>query len=89
MKHLLRVPTKETYAFIEAEYEGESDGAVAAYQELQRAIQGGTGIGMKKLAAVVHEYCTTGAISMGGNTDYSVNERALLSELTKLIRKNK
>lgn len=44
MKHILRVPTKEQFAFIEAEFEGSSEDAVLAYNELTRAVTDGVGL---------------------------------------------
>lgn len=88
MKYTLRIPTKEQYAYIEAEYEGDADGAVAAYQELTRAVQGGTGVGMKVLAGIVIELCQKGNIASGGDYDFSLNENLLLKEITKQLRTN-
>jgi hypothetical protein len=89
MKHLLRVPTNEQYAYIEAEYEGDANGAVEAYLSLTAAVRGGSGVGIKKLAQIIHEYCTTGVIVNGGDLDFSLNEKTLLGEIKKLIRKEK
>lgn len=38
MKHLLRVPTQEQYAYIEAEYEGSPEEAVAEYKRLTQLV---------------------------------------------------
>lgn len=93
MKYTLRIPTKEQYAYIEAEYEGDAladpEELVAAYNALTRAVLGGTGLGMKAFAALLVEYIQTGGIPNGGNNEYSTNESLLLGEITKLIRKNK
>lgn len=88
MKYTLRVPTKEPYAYIETEFEGDANEAVAAYQELTRAVQGGMGLGMKAFAAILVEYVKTGGIVDGGNHDFSTNERTLLSEIKKLLKTN-
>lgn len=88
MKYILRIPTKEQYAYIEAEYEGDADGAVAAYQELTRAVQGGTGVGMKMLASIIINLVKHAAIPGGGDYDFSTNESLLLKEITKQIRTN-
>lgn len=88
MKYLGHVPT-ESYGFISVEVEGTPDEAVMAYKELKRAYEGGEGHTMKEFAKMVYEYCTTEGIKNGGDSDYSSNEKLLLGELTKLIRKNK
>lgn len=87
-RYELRVPTKEQYAYITCFYEGDAAGAVSAYNELTRAVLGGTGVGMKALAGIVIELVKTGGISMGGNYDFSSNESALIGEITKQLRKN-
>lgn len=40
MKHHLRVPTKEQYAYIESEFEGTPEEAVAEYRRLTDLVQG-------------------------------------------------
>lgn len=39
MKHTLRVPTKESYAYIETEFEGTAEDAFAEYQKLTDMVQ--------------------------------------------------
>lgn len=77
------------FEYIHGEVEGEPSDAVMAFNDLKRAYEGGSGVGIKKIAAIVHEYCTTGGIVNGGDNDYSANESLLLGEITKIIRKDK
>ena len=44
MKYSLRIPTNEQFAFIEAEFEGDSEGAVDAYNTLTRLVKVGWGL---------------------------------------------
>lgn len=88
MKYELHVPV-EQYGFIAATIEGSAEDAVIAYKELARVWNGAEGVGISKLAQIIHEYCTTGAIAEGGGYDFSTNERLLLNEIKKLVRKNK
>lgn len=89
MKNILRIPTKEQYAYIETEFEGTPDEAVVEYLRLTSLVQGGAGVGMKALAQIIYEYCTTGAIVNGGEYDFSLNEKTLLGEIKKIVRNNK
>lgn len=92
MKYTLRLPTNDQYGYIEIEGEkdGENfEGVLAHYSEAMRRIKGGSGVGMKDFAKIVHEYCTTGNIVNGGEHDFSANEKALLGEIKKLVRKDK
>lgn len=91
MKYLLRVPTKEQYAYIEEEFEGDAEGAVSAYETLTRLVQGGVGISAKDFAKLIHEYCTSGEIVNGGDIHETLSpgQGVVLNELKKLIRKTK
>lgn len=88
MKYDYQIRTGE-YEFIHGEIEGTAEEAVAAFLDLRRQFNGGPGVGMKDFAKIVHEYCTTGNIVNGGEHDFSANEKALLGEIKKLVRKDK
>lgn len=84
----LRLPTIQ-YGYIEAHVEGTPSDAVLAYKELERAWNGGQGVGIKTLAEILIEYVRTGGIPSGGNYDFSTNEGLLLKEVGKVLRKEK
>lgn len=86
MKYLAHVPT-EQYGYISVEIEGTPEEAVEAYRALQGAWKGGDGLGMKSFAKVVLEYCTSKEIANGGDHNFSTNEKLLLGEIKKLLRK--
>lgn len=88
MKHTFHIATGQ-YEFIEQEFEGTPEEAVAAYNDLKRAYDGGEGMGMKEYAKVIVELVRTGGVKQGGNNDYSANESALLGAITKLLREEK
>lgn len=46
MKHLLRVPTSEQYAYIEFEFEGDRFDAVDEYKRLTEYVRNGPGSGL-------------------------------------------
>lgn len=85
MKYLAHVPV-EQYGFISAETDTAEE-AVAEYKALQRLYTGGSGIGMKKLAEIIVEYCTTKGMVNGHEHDFSTNEALLVGEIKKLLRK--
>lgn len=87
MKYLSHVPV-EQYGFISVETDTQEE-AVVEYKALQRLYTGGSGVGMKKLAEVITEYCQTGSIVEGHEYDFSTNEALLIGEIKKLIRKTK
>lgn len=87
MKFSYQIRTGE-YEFINGEVEGTAEEAVSAFHDLRRQFNGGQGVGMKDFARIVHEYCTTGAIQNGGDKDFSANEKLLLGEIKKLVRKD-
>lgn len=76
------------YEYLQFELEGTAEEAVEAYRSLQEAWKGGKGLGMKEFAKIVLEYCKTGAIVNGGDKDFSSNEKLLLGELKKIIRRS-
>lgn len=88
MKYEAHIKTGD-YSFLGFELEGTVEEAVQAYRDLERAYNGGAGVGIKKLAEIIHEYCKTGNIADGGGYDFSSNESLLLNELKKLVRKSK
>lgn len=88
MKYTGQISTGQ-YEYLNFELEGSAEEAVAEYKTLQRLYTGGSGVGIKKLAEVITEYCKTGSIVEGHEYDFSTNEALLIGEIKKLIRKSK
>lgn len=87
-KYEAHVPT-EQFGFISVTVEGSAHDAILAYKELSRLWNRGEGIGMKEFAKILVEYISTGQIAMGGDYEFSTNEKLLLNEVKKLMRKDK
>lgn len=89
MKHTFHIATGQ-YEFIESEIDTpmNAEEVVAAYHELKNASVGGEGIPTKEMAAILHEYCTTGKVAAGGNTyeNLSLEQKLLVKEVQRLIR---
>jgi hypothetical protein len=62
MKYHIRVPA-EQFAYLEAEFEGTADEAVAEYRHLTSLVAGAKGLESKDFNAILDEYLTTGKIS--------------------------
>lgn len=69
MKITLRIPTKDPYAFLEVEFEGEeaeldADQVVEVYEEYTRALNPKVGVGLeaKDFNHALDEYLETGAL---------------------------
>lgn len=67
MKHILRIPTTEQYAYVEAEFEGTSEDAVEAYRRLTDLVRGGAGITDKEFNDFLDVYLETGSIPNGAD----------------------
>lgn len=87
MKYILTYRVGD-FEKVDVEITGEPEDVVSEYLALKKAFSGGEGVGMKTLAKILHEYCSTGSIVDGGNYDFSLNEKTLLGEVKKLIRKS-
>lgn len=67
MKYTLRVAAPTKYCYIECEFEGESEEAVAEYDTLTKLMKSGEGIPAKDMNALLDEFLSTGSIQNGGN----------------------
>lgn len=56
MKALLRIPTKESYAYIEVECEGTDDEIVSQYRKMTVAVTGGFGLEEKEWNRILDNY---------------------------------
>ncbi len=88
MKHLLRIPTTEQYAYIEAEFEGTSEGAFAEYNrltDLVKGIEAGPGLTDKEFNAVFDNYRATGKVNIGADV-YAEMNKAQQDQIQSLKR---
>lgn len=90
MKYTLRVPTKEQYAYIEQEFEGEANDAVEAYNALTALVRGADGISESEFNKFFDTYRTTGK---PGDVDVwaqmSDYQKVIINELKKSYARNK
>lgn len=89
MKHLLRVPTNEQYAYIEQEFEGTPEGAVEAYDALTRLVKVGTGLELKPWNDLVDSYLETGSMSgdPGDLENLNAAQKWFVNEVKKSIKR--
>ena len=92
MKYHLRVPT-EMYAYIEAEYEGDTPGAVAAYRELTDAVKVKpdevVGLSALEFNRVLDKYLWQNNIDVGDFEQLNLAKQAVLQEIKKSKARNK
>jgi hypothetical protein len=65
-KHELRIPTLEPYAYINIEFEGTAEEALAEYKRITALVKGepeGFGLTDKEFNAVIDELLTKGSIT--------------------------
>ena len=84
-KYHIRVPTKDQYAFIEAELAGTPADALEEYNELKRLTQVEGGIEDKRWREILDGYLTTGKMQDGGDfyEELSAAQKWLVQEVKK------
>lgn len=60
MKSTLRIPTTESYAYIEVEFEGTDEEIITKYREFTKTVQGGFGLEEKEFNRVLDSYIPVG-----------------------------
>lgn len=87
MIYHLRVPTSEPYAYIEADFEGDAEGAVEEYKRLTALVknEGGAGVPITQFNALLDEYLSTGTIKNGGDVweNMSKEQQVVFQEIKK------
>lgn len=87
MKTILRIPTAETYAYLETEFEGSAEEAFEEYKRLTAIVKGeaGTGLDSKVWNGVLDEYLTTSRIANGADlyAQMSKDQQMVMQEIKK------
>lgn len=85
MRHILRIPTSQQYAYIEVEFEGTSEEALDLYDELTRKVKNGAGIDKKLFNELFDEYVITGTAKNGAEVWEQMSEfqQSVFRELKK------
>lgn len=87
MKHTLRIPT-EMYSFIETEFEGTSEEAIAEYHRMTSMAKA-VGVDTKVFNSILDEYLETGKVQNGGDLWEKLNpyQQAVFQEIKKSIKR--
>lgn len=91
MKAQLRIPTAESYAYIEVTVEGSEEEIVKQYHKLTNAVRGGFGLDDKKFNACLDEYLTTNTLKNGTElyAEMSLSQQAVFQEVKKAMARLK
>lgn len=86
MKNLLRVPTKEKFAFIEFEFEGSPDEAIEEYNRVTGLVR--CGAGLPTFNEWYDNYRTTGKAGTAEDWEQMTDlEKYAVNELKKSLKR--
>ena len=90
-KHTLRIPCREQYAYIEVEFEGTSDEAVAEYERLTRMVAE-EGLPTKEWNRFLDDYLSTRKPPHDGLEMWekmSTSQKYIINEIKKTFKRLK
>lgn len=84
MKSILRVPTKEPYAYIEVEIEAPTvDDAIEQHREITRKVQGGFGLDQKEWNKALDRYMNEETMDADTHAQMDERQQWMIHELDK------
>ncbi len=83
MKHLLRIPTVEPYGYIESEFEGSADDAIAEQKRLHTLMKGGEGMTTNEWNACLDHYLKEHTMTADEYASMNLTQQAMIQELKK------
>lgn len=84
-KYILRVPATEQYAYIESEFEGTMEDAIAEYRRLTLLMKGGDGLDAKEWNAALDAYMNNGSMSPELHERMNKAQQWMIHELDKSV----
>ena len=89
MKAQLRIPTNESYAYIEVSAEGTEEEIIAQYHKLTNAVKGGFGLEKKEWNAAIDEYLNTSSLVNGTEiyAQMNVEQQSCFQEIKKSLKR--
>lgn len=87
MKHTLRIPTQDQYAFIESELEGTAEEAVAEYRKMTSLVRFGDGLETDEWNRVLGVYLTSRSMKAEEYEAMNQFQQGMIQELKKAFKR--
>lgn len=86
MKFELRIPT-DTYAYVNAEFEGTAEEAKEKYDEIKKTFSSGFGLEPKEWNRVLDKYLADGTMKSEEYETMDAEQKKIIQEIKKSIKR--
>ena len=84
-KYILRIPSTVQYAYVEAEFDGSAEDAIAEHDRLNKLMLGGFGLEPKEWNKALDSYLRDGSMDANIHEQMSKEQKWLIHEIDKSI----
>lgn len=90
MTHTLRVATPEQYSYIEFQFEGSAEEAIAEYHRLTKLTTGGTGLDTRDFNKVLDQYLWgSGTMTADEYAVMNIEQQTIIQTIKRSKARNK
>lgn len=82
-KYILRIPSTIQYAYVETEFEGTAEEAIAEHDRLNKLMLGGFGLETKEWNKVLDRYLRDGSMDADIHEQMNKEQKWLIHEIDK------
>lgn len=89
MKNILRIPTVEPYGYVESEFEGSAEDAIAKQKRLHQLMKGGEGMERDDWNYCLDHYIKEHTMTADEYAAMSLPQQSMIQELKKSFKRTK